>query len=852
MSKRKNSPNYLALWLLKKISRTRDFDFAAGDLTELFNGEAEKNGSRKARSWIWSEILNSLPRFIINSIYWRCAMFKNYFKIAFRNILRNKLSATINILGLTVGMACFILITLWVQDEISYDRFLEERENLHLLTIIHPNDVVDPNVPYALAPILAENFPEITEYTRIYELDNMMTCSFLYRTDSGSTIKFYETDVRLVDTGFFKMFSFPFIHGDPGSALQDPTSIVITDKIAMKYFGRENPLGKTLTFNNRQDLTVTGVISVPRNSHLQPSFISPLSDKMFDNWNWSDPSYILLDKNISLSEFKSKIAGSLNEYSPYPDANFKLDVMPINQVHLGFGRQIYVYIFSLIAVFILLIACINYMNLATACSTKRSREVGLRKVVGAKRGQIIQQFLGESVLLAAVGLSLSLVLVRAFLPAVNSLTSKQMSFNLLQNHWIYPFLFSLILVVGIIAGAYPALFLSASKPVDTLKTSLKHRAGRSLFRRISVVGQFAISILLIVCTLAVFNQLRFIQNRPLGISTDNVIRIPMNPTLINRFTSFRNKLVQNANILSVTAGQSAPFEEDYKTNGVEWDGKDPNFNPNIRYSIARPDYLETFGVEVKEGRSFAYGKPADWKTFVINEAAAKYMGMEEPVGQRLRFWQIEGTIIGVVKDFHHVSLHREIMPQIFTNYPAYYNRLRYAFVKVSPANMPDTIRYIQETSESYDPQYPFEYSFLDSGLAALYQSEQRLGKIFGYFAFLAIFISCLGIFGLASYTAERRTKEIGIRRILGSSLSGIIALLSKEFSRWVLLANLIAWPAGWFFMNKWLENFAYRTDMNILLFILAGSISLLIAAIPVGFQSLKAASSNPVDALRYE
>jgi putative ABC transport system permease protein len=582
-------------------------------------------------------------------------------------------------------------------------------------------------------------------------------------------------------------------------------------------------------------------------------FISLLPNRLENNWNWSDPSYVLLDRNASLSDLKEKIAGALKKYSPYQQAEkLKTDLLPLTQVHLNFGRRTYVYIFSVIAVFVLLIASVNYMNLATASSSNRAREVGLRKVMGAKRAELIQQFLGESIFMSALGLVFSLILVRIGLPLINGLTSKQLTFSLLHSHSMYFFLFGLIFAVGLISGVYPAFFLSSSRPVDTLKASLGMKSRTSSFRLVSVVGQFVISVLLIACTAVVFRQLSYIQKRPLGIKTDFVIKARINQPLLNRFGSYKNKLLQNPNILNVTAGQEVPYEEDYKTSGVEWEGKDPELSPNVRYSISHFDYIETFEMEIVDGRSFRRESLADINNYVINEEAARYMGMENPVGQRLRFWGNDGTIIGVVKNYHHVPLHREIMPHVFTINPRNFRALKYVFIKIMPGNIPDTLRYIKETSGRYAPDYPYEYSFLDQGVGNLYQAEQKLGKIFGYFAFVAIFVSCLGIFGLASFTAEKKTKEIGIRKVLGATISSIVILLSKEFSRWILLANIIAWPIGWYAMHKWLENFAYRTSLNPWLFILAGVLSFVIAALPIGYQSIKAAIADPVDSLRYE
>ena len=853
MKENKHSPPKIGEALLRLLANRRAQSAIIGDIVEVYTTLSESRGHIPALLWYWKTIVLSLPSFIKNNVYWSATMLNNYLKITLRNLLRNKLAATINVLGLAVGMACFILIALWVQDELSYDKFHTNKDDLYLLTITHPNDVVDYNVPYALAHILASEYPEIVDYTRIYELD-LMTCSFKYHRENGQQVKFYEDKGILVDPCFFSMFTFPFVEGDPATALGNPNALILREEVAIKYFGDDNPIGKKLTFNNREDLIVTGVVQVPSNSHIQFDFISPLEDDLATNWNWRDQSFVLMDKNVDIDDFQNKIEDSFHTNAPYNlSGTFKVGIMPMTDVHLSFGRMTYVYIFSVIAVFILFIACINYMNLTTASASNRAKEVGLRKVVGAKRIHLIYQFLGESIFMSLFALVLSLIVVKMTLPALSNLTSKQLTFFAAQSSVLFLFLFCLVVCVGIVSGSYPALFLTRITPVDTLRASFHFKNNRSVFRVVSVVGQFTISVLLIISTAVVFKQLNYVRNRPLGMNTDYVVKLPFNTDLKNRYPVFRTELLRNPHILGVTAGQAVPFDEDYKTNGVEWMGKDPDFVPNLRYSIADADYIELFEMEILEGRSFERANISDRKNFLINQTAAKYMGMESPVGERLKFWGEEGQIIGVVKDFHHVSLHREIMPQVFTINPRFAaNALKYVFVKINSVNVPDTLTYIQDTSAKNAPNYPVEYDFLHQGLGALYQAEQRLGKIFTYFAGLAIFISCLGIFGLSAFSVEQRTKEIGIRKVLGSTVSGITVLLSKEFSRWVMLANIIAWPIAYYAMYKWLEDFAYRAGINITIFLLAGGLSLVIAALPVGYQALKAATSDPIDALRYE
>lgn len=787
------------------------------------------------------------PRFV-PALAW------DYLRVALRKFKRQKFSALINLSGLAAALAVGILISLWVRDELGYDRYLANRDHLFLLTIEFPNGTLDSNVPYALAPALAREYPEIRGYTRIYELGMITTCSFSYQPENGPRVMHYEDSVDLVDPGFFAMFSFPFIQGDPATALRDRNAVVIRDEAARKYFGDENPLGKKVTFNNREDLVVSGVIRIPPGSHLRPDFVVPLPNALTEDWDWRDPSYVLLDPRTSPGSFGEKIVGSLNKHFPQPlPDTFKVGLLPIAKVHLGFGRMTYVYVFSLIAVFILAIACLNYMNLATAKSGSRSREVGLRKVVGAGRAQLIQQFLGEALLMSTLAFALALALARLLLPFMNGLTGKKLTLFAGSGPVLAAYFLGLTMLVGIVAGSYPAFFLSARRPVDALRPASSFKSRRSLFRVVSVVGQFTISVLLIACTLAVFRQLQYIRTRPLGLRTEHVLQVKYNPSLLKNFESFKRDLLLDPSVLHVTRGQAAPYNEDYKTGGVDWDGKDPARMEVIRYAITDFDLFETFGMEFAAGRSFSAGLPGDSQNYVVNEKAAAYMGLKEPLGARLKFWGQEGRIIGVVKDFHHVSLHREIMPQVFTINPRFHaGTIKFIFIKVSPGGLPQTLRAVRETAEKYAPDYPFEAAFLDRGTASLYESEERLGKIFTAFAFLAVFISCLGILGLAAYSAEQRTKEIGIRKVLGSTVPGIVARISRSFSLCILAANLIAWPIAYFAMIRWLRGFAYRTGLGLDLFVAAGLISLFSAALPIVYQSLKAAVADPVKTLRYE
>jgi putative ABC transport system permease protein len=830
-------PPRLAQKIFGLFAGREDYFFAAGDIEERFIVMAEDMGLSKARRWYFFEVLKAIPGFLRNSVYWRAAMIRNYLIIAWRHMVRSKLFTLTNLLGLSVGMACFILISLWIRDEKSTDGFHAQKDRLYQLIIIHPNGVHDPNVPYALAPIMDDEYPEIASQSRVVELANITTCSFRYLPSGRPPVQFYEDRVVHVDPVFFAMFSFPVKSGNPETALESPSSLVISETAAEKYFGSEDPIGKTMTFNGGINLEVAAVVKVPRNSHLQFDFAARIDPDMRTNWNWADPSYVLLEPDVDLAGLREKIAGTLNAHFPSPlPGDFTVDLLPLKESYLHFGQGFYVNLFSLIAAFILII-----------------REVGLRKVVGARRPQLIQQFLGESFLMSAVALVLSLALVRAFLRPLNALTAKQLSFQPFQDPQLVLFLFGLIVTVAFLSGAYPALFLSAVGPTQAVKASArKLPGGHSTFRVVTVTAQFTASVLLIAGTIVVYRQLSFMRNRPLGLRTDHVIQIPLNKAVLNRLPALEAELKARPGILNVTAGQAVPYNDDRKTSGVEWPGKDPDFVPNIRYSLVRPDYLETFGIEILEGRSYSAARQADLENYIINQAAARYMEMDSPVGQPLGFWGRRGTIIGVVGDFHQVSLHREIMPQIMTANPAFSGGLKYVFVKIRPDNVPETMAFIERTFEKVAPMFPFESSFIDKGIDDLYTSEQRLGRIFSYSSFLAIFISCLGIFGLASFTAEKRTKEIGIRKVLGASAADISLLLSRSFAKWLITANFIAWPVGWYFMHRWLERFAYRSELSPLIFLASGLISFLVAAVPVVYQSWKAASLDPAETLRAE
>ena len=792
-------------------------------------------------------------------------MFWNYVKIAWRNIKRYKGYSFINIFGLAIGLACCILILLWVQDELNYDRFHTNADDLYrIVTEFHKTEPVTHYWPVCapLAPALREEYPEIVKATRFSRLRRGQLVKYKDKN-------FLEPQICLTDPDFFTMFTFPFLEGDPQTALSNPNSIVLVESVSAKYFGNENPIGKILNINNEYDLTVTGVMKeIPENSSIQFDFLIPfirIEDfekawAVLDNWSLSGfATYVQLEKNASAEALENKIAYYLKNH--VPESEDMIYLQSFKDIHLysshiqfgieGQGDITYVFIFSLVALFVLVIASINFMNLATARSTNRAKEVGLRKVVGAKRAQLIRQFFCESVGMAFLSLILAVVLVELFLPVFANLSGKTLVLDFSSNIHIILAIIVMTLITGFLSGTYPALFLSSLRPVEVLKGTLKTEGRGFLFRRILVVSQFSLSILLIICTIVVSHQIGYMQNKKLGFDRDHVVYLPIREELAERYETLKTELVNTAGIINAAASSSLPTSGVIlTTDKVSWEGKNPEDNVVLEVTSTGYDFIETFNMEVIEGRSFAKEFLTDEEeAVVINETAKKIIGMEDPVGKQLIFGDAATTIIGVVKDYHFKSLHSEIEPLLMAIVPSLY---RYVFIKLESGNILNTIANIKSTWNTFFPDTPFEYHFLDEAYDKLYRTEQRMGTLFNYFTVLAILICCLGLFGLASFMAEKRTKEIGIRKVLGASLSGIVVLLNKQFTKWVLIANLVSWPIAYYAMSKWLQVFAYRINLRLGTFALAALVALAISVMTVSYQSVKAALTNPADSLRYE
>jgi predicted permease len=791
-------------------------------------------------------------------------MLRNYMLIAFRNLFRQKGFSVINIIGLAVGMACSILILLWVMNEVSYDRFNEKSDRLYKLVQTQhyqSGPLTTTCMPGPIARDLRKEVPEITNSFMFYVVPAIVS------TDD----KYFREDIRLADPGLWDMFTFSFIRGEREHVFDEINSVVITDKFAAKYFGNEDPIGKLIKINGQHSFKVTGVIKeTPVNSTFRFDICIPFEyiEKMeFDShvrdYGWNNYfTYVELAPGSSFTQVNGKIKDFLMVKSHNPDqapddetnAGTELFLFPLKDIYLhsvtGSGGNItYVYIFSVIALFILVIACINFMNLSTARAARRSREIGLRKVAGATRKQIIQQFIGESMLITLIAFVLAIILVYFILPGFNDLAGKNLVINWSSSGFTAG-LVGIIIFVGTLAGSYPAFYLSSLRPVAVLKNGSFKGKGSYNFRRILVVFQFALSVSMIICTIVVYRQLAYIDRKDLGMKRDNVIFAEMRGKTSGSFENLKNTFLQNPSVLSVTRAASLPFEIGSNSGGFSWEGKDTKDEILIGFETADIDYLQTFGIQMADGRFFEKGYAMDTSNaIIINETAARVMGLDDPVGKWISWDTTRFTIIGVVKDFHFLPMNNEISPLALFNLPAYCHTM---FIRVNGDNMEQSVSYLQNEWEKINPGFPFEYKFLDAAYDELYTAEDRLGTIFKYFSILTVLISCLGLFGLAAFMSEVRTKEIGIRRVMGASVSQVFAALSGSFLVWVLVANVIAWPVSYYIMGRWLGEYAYHARLAPWIFLLAAAISLIIALGTVSFQSIRAANRDPVRALKYE
>jgi len=807
-------------------------------------------------------------------------MFKNYIKIALRNFLKHKGFSFINIFGLAIGVACCLLIVLYVLDEVSYDKYHEKADQIYRVGI---RGFVNNNLFHGvvtcspMAQTLVNEYPEVTAATR---LRNFGFPVFRYEDKV-----FSEEEVFWVDQSFFDVFTVPFIKGDPKTALAQPNTIVLTRSMALKYFGDEDPMGKSLNADKRRDYLVTGVVEdTPRNSHFHYDFLAALvtyEDSRRPIWVSNNYyTYLVLQEGASPEAFEPKLAELVKKYvGPQIQAavgitleqffasggEWSYFIQPLTGIHLHShldfelepnGDIAYVYIFSIIAIGILLVACINFVNLATARAANRAREVGIRKTVGSNRGQLIRQFLSETTIMSFFAVLLALIAVQVLLPFFNNITGKELAVPYIQNVFTIPFLLALVLFIGLLAGTYPAFFLASFDPVVVLKTEMSGRSKKSSMRNVLVMFQFTVSIVLIVGTVIVSRQLSYIQNRNLGFNKEQVVIVEKTDDIGNQVPAFRQELLKNPNVINATNTNNLIGNEfgnsAHKLAGAT--GEETHLLWTYR---SDPYFAETYQIEMAAGRYYEEGRQADQQSTVINEAAVKDLGLTDPIGKQIvaiaptQDQSLTFTIIGVMKDFHFRSLHHQIDPLIVYLYGPE-GRGRYVSVRVHSENIRETMAFLENTWRKFASNQAFEYEFFDDHFARIYQAEERTGQIFFSFSLLAIIIASLGLFGLAAFVAEQRTKEIGIRKVLGATETGIVFLLSKQFTKWVVLSNLFAWPIAYYFMRKWLQRFAYQASITVWSFLFAFLVVLFLALLTVSYQTVKAARSNPVELLRYE
>ncbi len=799
-------------------------------------------------------------------------MIKNYLKTAFRIITRNKAYSFLNIIGLATGMAACLLILLYVQYELSYDRYHQNASQIYRIIKEDPGNYYLGSNQYAVTPAplaqaLMDEYPEILSVTRIDSRGNNLI-SYGKKT-------FLEPAVHFADPQTFEIFTFHFIRGDSKTALQDPYSIVLSESMARKYFGDENPMGKILNYREAYDFKVTGVFkAMPKNSHFIVDFLIPFEsfNKVFgyELDSWGDNSfytYFLLREGADPGELEEKFPALIDKYAgdriwSFQGQKTKYLLQPLTKIHLYSHVNFeispnsdikYIYIFTSIALLILIIACINYMNLATARSAKRAKEVGMRKVVGAHKKQLIRQFMGESVMMTLLSLSLALIIVVLSLPVFNRFIERPLTLNLLENPQFLLGLFAVVVFVGLFAGSYPSVYISSFRPISVLRGAFSRGHKGKTLRNGLVVAQFIISIILIASSIVVRNQLHFIQNREMGYNREQILVMSIHDrNLLKKMEALRTELKSHPNITHVSLSRNLPNHVTSETL-AGWPGKPDDVHVPIYLSEGDYEFIDLFEIEMARGRNFSPDFPSDANgAILLNETAVKTLGWDDPVGREFFHRGREeqsGTVVGVIKDFHMHSLHLEIKPlYVFLNPKSG----RYISIKVREQNLPGTIDFIRGTIREFSPQYPFNYQFFDDIFDRAYRAEQKIGTQFSVFAMLAILIACLGLFGLASFTAEQRTKEIGIRKILGASVSHIAFLLSREFTKWVVIANVVAWPIAYYVMTQWLQNFAYKANLGLFSFLLAGAFALFIALLTVSFQTIRAATANPVDSLRYE
>ncbi len=801
-------------------------------------------------------------------------MFRNYLLVAFRHLNRNRVYSLINLFGLAAGLTCCILIFLFVREELSYDRFHTHEDRIfRIIEIIDAEGQGEESSsnPFPVGPTLLNDYPHLVETAvRLFNFQKPTL------TLAVEDIKYNERQLFLADSGFFQVFDFQLIEGNPATALAQPNSIVVTQELARKYFGDESPMGKTIQFEGALDLLVTGVMAeIPAQTHFQfqglisfASLSNIIGSSWQKNWIWNPCwTYLLLRDGIQPEELENQFPYFVNKYYPeFIKPQISHHLQTLGSIHLNShleyeiqpnGNQRDIWVLSAIGIFILLIASINFMNLSTARSAKRAREVGMRKVFGAVRGQLVLQFLSESLVMAFIAVFLALCLLEKSLPVFNELTGKTLDLNLLAQPWFLVGIVGLGLLVGVFSGCYPAFFLSSFRPVKVLKGGKESGLGARHLRRFLVVVQFAISAALIISTVVIYQQFRYLRSSDTGFNKEAVLLMPAKRSIVPQYDTFRNELKKHQGVLEVTQMNDI-FGEDHNVHEYNYEGMEQGkwiYFPSL---ITDEHFVSTFEIEIIAGRNFSTSMAKeDSLSVLINESMVKNLGWESPeaaLGKQFYTPSGRERVIGVMRDFNFVSLEQPIRPFVL-DIAGERSRnffMTYLAVRLRPENMAATIDYMEAVWAELAPQYPFDYFFLDERLGELYRSQDNLGKLVGCFAVLAILIACLGLFALASFTAEKRTREIGIRKVLGASEGSVIGLLARDFLKLVVVANLMAWPFVWYFLDQWLTGFAFHVELHPGIFFLTGGLILLIALLTVIFQAIKASRTDPVRALRVE
>jgi len=828
-------------------------------------------------------------------------MFKNYFKIAWRNILRNKINSIINIAGLAIGIASVILITLYVQDEKNYDRFFKNTNHIfqvNMDVVMGGQAAYVSNTPPTVGPALQQSFPEIKAYTRFYVMGNEIISN---GADSKEQKHFTEKKILAVDSNFLLVFDYAIKEGNAQTCLQQPHSIVISETIAKKYFGNTEAIGKNLVLDEyNEPFMVTAVLKdIPSNASIQfdlliPTAACPPVQHFSWSWVWLQMNtYVLLNNNVatdegSMQKLESKFPAMVRTQAanafrrigqPFDEfikkgGKWDIHLQPLTNVHLysadisspflsTLGDIKYVYIFSSIALLIILLACVNFMNLSTAQSSVRAKEVGVRKVLGSERSQLIKQFLTEAMLYSFISSVFALFLVALLLPLFNSVAGKALNFNSIFSNGIWMFILLLTIITGLLAGSYPAFYLTSFNPIAVLKGGVFKKSWSNIFIRNGlVVFQFTISVALIICTIIVFQQLQFTQSKDIGLKKDNVIIIPNGAKMeSNNEETFRQEILKIPGVTHASISTSVPTQQVFDDSYVpDITGVKEPLVKDIMISsfMVDEEFIPALQIKLLKGRNFSK-EFNDSTSVIVNETAVKQIGWKDPLNKYINYPGNDNQrfkVIGVVKDFDVASLRIGDTTVPFALFHSssktYQIGTSYILASVQSNKMKSVLNQLEANWKSFAPAVPFEYSFLDKNFEALYNSEQRMGTVFGIFTCLSIIVACLGLFGLSVYTAERRTREIGIRKVLGATVQNLVSLMSKEFVKLVLIAAIIAFPLAWWAMNKWLQNFAYRVSIEWWVFIGAGVLAGLIALITISFQSIKTAMANPVKSLRTE